>query len=415
MPHEPGELLAGRYRLDDRIASGGMGDVWLATDTVLGRRVAVKTLRADRAVDPQFQTRFEHEARAMAALHHPGIVDVYDFGRETGEDAYLVMAHVDGQPLSQRIAEQGRLTLADTLAVVAQVGRALQAVHDAGIVHRDVKPANMIIRPDGTVVLVDFGVARSSSSAALTGARDVIGTANYIAPEQVSKKPVGPAADVYALGAVAYHCLSGHPPFFGDNPVAVAMQHVIEEPPPLPDDVPPRVRGLVATALAKDPAARYPSAAAMAAAADAAASATPAGAEAVTLAFTPMRTGAGHRTQVLAVVAALSVLLAAGTALAIADPFGWFPGTPQPATSEPAAPSGTPSPARSPRPDGGNGTGGSTRKPTSPPRTTSRTPSPENSTTNPTSGTPTTTSARPPTTTEPTREEPSDPPPASGS
>ncbi|MCO8271248.1 serine/threonine protein kinase [Actinoplanes sp. TRM 88003] len=265
----PGEMIGDRYRLDDRIAAGGMGEVWRATDTVLGRDVAVKTLHADRAGDPGFQERFRHEARSMAALHHPGVADVYDFGETAdGTDAYIVMARIDGQPLTERIAERGRLTAAETMSVVAQAARALEAAHEAGIVHRDVKPSNLIIKDDGTVVLVDFGVARSAGSSTLTGAREVVGTAMYIAPEQVSKATTGPPADIYALGVVAYHCLAGHPPFTGDNPIAIAMQHLTETPPDLPEDVPPAVRAVVVRAMAKDPADRFPTAAAMAEAAD---------------------------------------------------------------------------------------------------------------------------------------------------
>lgn len=339
MAHEPGDVIAGRYRLDDRIATGGMGEVWRGTDTVLHRPVAIKTLRADRATDPQFQVRFRHEARAMAALHHPGIADVYDYG-DDGE-AYLVMARVDGQPLDERIAERGRLDSAETLAVVAQVGRALQAVHDAGIVHRDVKPGNLIVRPDRTVVLVDFGIARSAQSPALTGAREVVGTAHYIAPEQVARRPVGPPADLYALGAVAYHCLAGHPPFPGDDPLAVAMQHLRDVPPPLPAEVTPRARALVATALAKDPADRFPSAAAMAAAAEDTATTVPFPAPPRTVHVPqPTAPASRHRPVLLSVLAALFVLLIAGGVLAVADPFGWFPATPQPSasTSAPATP-----------------------------------------------------------------------------
>jgi hypothetical protein len=268
----PGQMLGDRYRLDDRIAAGGMGEVWRATDTVLGRDVAVKTLKGDRATDPGFQNRFRHEARAMAVLHHPGVADVYDYGQtsDDGGDAYIVMARVVGEPLNQLIADRGRLTAVETMSIVAQAGRALDAAHQAGIVHRDVKPSNLIVQPDGTVVLVDFGVARSAESAALTGAKEVVGTALYIAPEQVSKQTTGPPADVYALGVVAYHCLAGNPPFLGDNPIAVAMQHLQDPPPELPGDIPEPVRHLVMTALAKDPAERFASAAAMAESADAA-------------------------------------------------------------------------------------------------------------------------------------------------
>ncbi|HEY0535981.1 MAG TPA: serine/threonine-protein kinase [Actinoplanes sp.] len=264
-------MLGDRYRLDDRIAAGGMGEVWQATDTVLGRDVAVKTLKGDRATDPSFQNRFQHEARAMAVLHHPGVADVYDYGQTSdGGDAYIVMARVRGEPLNQLIASRGRLTPVETMSIVAQAARALEAAHQAGIVHRDVKPSNLIVEPDGTVVLVDFGVARSTQSAALTGAKEVVGTALYIAPEQVSKRTTGPPADVYALGAVAYHCLTGNPPFLGNNPIAVAMQHLQDQPPALAGDIPEPVRVLVTTALAKDPAQRFSSAAAMADAADAA-------------------------------------------------------------------------------------------------------------------------------------------------
>src|SRR5690348_15630778 len=179
------------------------------------------------------------------------------------------MTHIDGQPLTERIAEAGRLDPAATMSIVAQTARALSAAHGAGIIHRDVKPGNLITKPDGSVVLVDFGIARSANSATLTGVNDVVGTAQYIAPEQVSKQNIGPATDIYALGAVAYECLAGRPPFLGDNPVTVAMRHLNDDPPPLPADVPPPVRDLVATAMAKKPADRFPTAAAMADAADA--------------------------------------------------------------------------------------------------------------------------------------------------
>jgi serine/threonine-protein kinase len=272
-----------------------MGEVWRATDSLLGRGVAVKLLHTRRADDPGFQARFRHEARTMARLHHPGVADVYDYGETgKGDDAYIVMAHVDGQPLDRLIAETGRLDPDTTMSIVAQAARALHAAHAAGIVHRDVKPGNLIICSDGTVVLVDFGIARSAHSVTLTGADEVIGSARYIAPEQVTKDPTGPATDVYALGAVAYHCLAGHPPFLGDNPISVAMLHLHEDPPPLPADLPEPVRDLVTTAMAKSAADRFPSAAAMAEAATAAASTTSAGANAATAAAAPLAAGSGE-------------------------------------------------------------------------------------------------------------------------
>jgi serine/threonine-protein kinase len=260
--------LNGRYRLDHPLAAGGMGEVWRATDVVLGRTVAVKVLLPALLTDPEFGRRFEAEARMMASLRHPGIVDVFDYGEADlptgGKVAYLVMECVDGQPLSERLAA-GRLDQARTLAVVSQVARALHVAHRHGIVHRDVKPGNLLVETDGTVRLVDFGIARSTAVTAQT-AGQVVGTALYIAPEQAAGQPVSAATDVYALGAVAYHCLAGTPPYTGDNPVAVAARHIYDEPPPLPDDIDPRVRALVGRAMAKEPADRYPTAAAFAAA-----------------------------------------------------------------------------------------------------------------------------------------------------
>lgn len=251
-----------------------MGDVWRAVDTVLGRPVAVKALRSHLTADPTFGARFRIEARSIAALHHPGVVSVYDYG-EVDQDgslvmAYLVMAYVDGEPLSALIAAAGRLPPAQTMAIVAQVARALEAAHTAGIIHRDVKPDNLLIDSDGRVILVDFGVARASFAETLTAAGQVVGTARYMAPEQVAKQPLSSATDIYALGAVAYHCLAGHPPFTGDNAISVALNHLQDEPDPLPSSLPSSVRAVVKRAMAKDPARRYASAAAMANAADAA-------------------------------------------------------------------------------------------------------------------------------------------------
>jgi serine/threonine protein kinase len=271
-----GDVLGNRYRLDEPIATGGMGEVWRATDVVLGRPVAVKVLRPALLPDAAFDARFRAEARTLAALSHPNVVSVYDYGRSPvpeGDAAYLVMAHVDGRPLSDRIATTGGLPVGETLAVLAQAADALQAAHEHGVVHRDVKPANLVVRPDGTVVLVDFGVARSPELTSATTGNQVLGTALYMAPEQASGRQVSPATDIYALGAVGYHCLVGHPPFAGETPIEVALRHVSEEPPPLPSWVPPPVRTLIMRALAKDPADRFPDAAAFAAATRAAAAA----------------------------------------------------------------------------------------------------------------------------------------------
>jgi len=271
-----GSLLDNRYRLDERIATGGMGDVWRGTDVVLGRTIAVKVLRSAMLTDPEFAARFYGEARMMAAFRHPGVVEVYDYsaGDRNDEDncAYLVMAFVDGEPLSTRLKERGRLGVAETMSIVAQAAEALHAAHENGTVHRDVKPGNLIVKPNGTVILVDFGVARSAAVTSVTGLNAIVGTALYMAPEQVAKGNVTPATDVYALGAVAYHCLAGTPPFDGDNALQVALRHLEDDPEPLPETtVPPAVRELISRAMAKHPEDRFASAAEFAEAALAAA------------------------------------------------------------------------------------------------------------------------------------------------
>jgi serine/threonine-protein kinase len=302
----PGQTLAGRYRLDEQIATGGMGEVWRATDGVLGRTVAVKILRADRSVDASFGARFRAEARTLATLHHPGVVDVYDYGEISSgpgspQMAYLVMAYVDGEPLSHRMSTSGRLSPQATMSIVSQTADALHAAHAAGIVHRDVKPGNVLIDAEDRVILVDFGIAHTADTEGLTGVRDVLGTARYMAPEQATKQTLTPATDVYALGALAYECLAGTPPFPGNDVIAVAMAHVYDEPPALPADIPAAARDVVMTALAKDPASRYPTGAAMAmaarrAAADprtaASAAATTAPSTATTARFAPAESAA---------------------------------------------------------------------------------------------------------------------------
>ncbi|WP_433794011.1 serine/threonine-protein kinase [Actinoplanes sp. CA-252034] len=260
-----GSLLDNRYRLDDRVATGGMGDVWRGTDVVLGRTVAVKVLRTAMLEDPEFAARFYGEARMMAAFRHPGVVEVYDYASDGDYEgpekvAYLVMAFVEGDPLSSRVKE-GPIGVAETMAIVAQAADALHAAHENGIVHRDVKPGNLIVKPTGAVILVDFGVARSTAMTSVTGLNAIVGTALYMAPEQVAKGNLTPATDIYALGAVAYHCIAGRPPFDGDNALQVALRHLEDDPDPLPDHVPYEVRELISRAMAKQPADRFQSAA----------------------------------------------------------------------------------------------------------------------------------------------------------
>ncbi|HYN94892.1 MAG TPA: serine/threonine-protein kinase, partial [Pilimelia sp.] len=260
----PGVLLGNRYRLDERIAGGGMGDVWRGTDEVLGRTVAVKILLPALLEEPGFAERFRGEARTMATINHPGVVDVYDYGSDD-QVAFLVMEYVEGDALSRTLNRVRRLTPARTMALLAQAADALHAAHEKGIVHRDVKPGNLLVRPNGTLVLTDFGIARSAMAGQLTAAGSVLGTASYISPEQASGATATPASDVYALGVVAYQCLSGHRPFEGDNPLEIAMKHVREVPRPLPADIPPPVRAIVERSMAKDPAARWGTAATLAA------------------------------------------------------------------------------------------------------------------------------------------------------
>ncbi|MEU6023538.1 protein kinase [Micromonospora sp. NPDC048871] len=262
----PGVQLGNRYRLDERIASGGMGDVWRGTDQVLGRTVAVKSLLPALLDEPGFAERFRGEARTMATINHPGVVDVYDFGSDQ-QIAFLVMEYIEGDPLSATLSRVGRLTPARTMALVAQAADALHAAHVKGIVHRDVKPGNLLVRPNGTLVLTDFGIARSELVGQLTAAGSVLGTASYISPEQATGQVATPASDVYALGVVAYQCLAGRRPFEGDNPLDIAMRHVRETPRSLPSDIPPQVCALVERAMAKDPKDRWASAAMLAGAA----------------------------------------------------------------------------------------------------------------------------------------------------
>jgi serine/threonine-protein kinase len=250
-------LLAGRYRLTDRIAAGGMGEVWRGQDELLNRIVAVKLLPTGRAGDEAFLARFRAEARYAASLSHPGIARVYDYG-ESSEfgGAYLVMELVDGEPLSAVLARAGRLSAEATLDIVSQAARALDAAHQAGIVHRDIKPGNLIVAAGGTTKITDFGIAtaiRAAQAAHLTETGMVMGTAMYVSPEQATGAPVDNSSDIYSLGVVAYECLAGHPPFTAREPLAIAFAHKHEPVPALPPDVPGPVADLVYHMLAKTP------------------------------------------------------------------------------------------------------------------------------------------------------------------
>ena len=268
---------AERYRLDDRIATGGMGEVWRATDTLLARTVAVKLLKQEHADDAVFRSRFETEARHAAALRHPGVAQVFDFGGGDRSHApFLVMEYVDGEPLSALFRPGAPMEPAAAVDLLAGAGDAIGAAHAQGIVHRDVKPGNLMVTADHRVKITDFGIARAADGLALTRTGEVMGTPQYLSPEQAEGKPATPASDVYSLGAVAYECLVGRRPYVADSAVATALAHLREPVPELPDTVPPALAAVVRRAMAKDPAERYADGTAFAAAIRAAAlSSTP--------------------------------------------------------------------------------------------------------------------------------------------
>jgi len=258
-----GTILGARYTLTERIAVGGMGEVWAATDTVLDRTVAVKLLNHGLSQENDFVERFRAEARHTAALQHPNIATVFDYGEDDGT-AYLVMELVPGQPLSQIIAERAPLSAQETVAILIQAATALAAAHEGGVVHRDVKPANIMVTPDGTVKLTDFGISRAVDSVPLTQTGQVLGTAQYLSPEQALGQSATAASDIYALGVVGHEMLTGERPFDTGSVVSTALAHVNQPPPPLPDTVPVALRDVVDSALAKSPADRPASAAEMA-------------------------------------------------------------------------------------------------------------------------------------------------------
>jgi serine/threonine-protein kinase len=279
MTNDPGEtrrieppggedLLAGRYALLEKVGEGGAAEVYRARDTRLDRSVAVKLLRRQYTYDEASRRRFEVEARAAARLSHPNIVDVYDFGEAADGAMYLAMRFIEGRTLKELIARRGRLTPAEAIGIARQACAALQAAHTQGLIHRDVKPQNIMVDARGIAHLTDFGVVKALSGPALTQSGMTFGTAAYLSPEQATGEQVGPASDIYALGCVLYEMLSGDPPFTGDNPAVVAYKQVWEEPAPLHNvapEVPPSLESIVMRCLQKDPARRYPSADALAA------------------------------------------------------------------------------------------------------------------------------------------------------
>src|SRR5579872_4947148 len=258
-------LLGGRYVLDGVVGRGGMAEVYRARDIRLDRIVAIKTLRADLARDQIFQARFRREAQSAASLNHPNIVAVYDTGEDmtTGVPVpYIVMEFVDGRTVRDLLQEGHRLLPDRSLEIIDGVLRALDNSHQAGIVHRDIKPGNVMVTRNGDVKVMDFGIARamSDAQATMTQTAQVIGTAQYLSPEQARGERVDSRSDLYSTGCLLYELLTGRPPFTGDSPVAIAYQHVRENPVPpsrVDPDVPPWADAIVLKAMAKSPADRY--------------------------------------------------------------------------------------------------------------------------------------------------------------
>jgi serine/threonine-protein kinase len=245
-----------------------MGEVWQATDLVIGRIVAIKILKDEYLGDPGFLERFRAEARHAALVNHEGIANVFDYGEEDGS-AYLVMELVPGEALSTILERERVLSTDRVLDIVAQTASALHAAHSAGLVHRDIKPGNLLITPDGRVKITDFGIARIADQVPLTATGQVMGTVQYLSPEQASGRPASPTTDIYSLGIVAYEALAGRRPFTGESQVAIAMAQINEIAPDLPVTVAEPVRKLVFSCIAKNPADRPASAAHLARAAQA--------------------------------------------------------------------------------------------------------------------------------------------------
>jgi serine/threonine protein kinase len=260
---EAGQLYGGRYKLISRIAIGGMGEVWHAHDEVILRDVAIKILKQEYMGDPGFLERFRTEARHAAMVNHEGIANVYDYG-EDGGSAYLVMELVPGESLARILEVEKSLSDERVLDIIAQTARALYEAHEAGLVHRDVKPGNLLITPDGQLKITDFGIARVADQVGLTATGQVMGTVQYLSPEQATGKPATPSTDIYSLGIVAYEALAGKRPFTGESQMEIAMAQINKMPPALPETVDARVANLVMSCLAKKPNQRPESALALA-------------------------------------------------------------------------------------------------------------------------------------------------------
>ncbi len=255
-----GETIAGRYEVQELVGHGGMSSVYKARDALLERHVALKILHEQYSADDGFVERFKREARSVAQLQHPNIVTVIDRGEENGRQ-FIVFEYIEGENLKEHVVRKGRLDVRKALEIALEVARGLAFAHDQGLVHRDVKPQNILLNGDGRAKVTDFGIARTVDVDGMTQTGTVLGTSNYIAPEQASGNRVDAHSDVYALGVVLYELLAGEVPFPGESFVAVAMKHMHEPAPNLLDvrgDVPLRVAAAVDRALEKDPEQRFP-------------------------------------------------------------------------------------------------------------------------------------------------------------
>lgn len=260
-----GKQIAGRYSIVRRLGGGGMGVVYQALDTLLGRDVAVKVLRSHLSEDDAFRRRFAREGRSAASLSHPNIVQVYDVGETTEGVPYIVMEYVDGETLEHRIERRGALPETEAVDFAIQVASALAEAHRRGVVHRDIKPLNILVTADGRVKVADFGIARAATGATLVNTGTIVGSAHYVSPEQARGGFVDEKTDVYSLGVVLYEMLTGRTPFQGETAIAVALKH-LQEDVPLPSqgaDISHDTEAVVLRALEKDPMRRYPSAQAM--------------------------------------------------------------------------------------------------------------------------------------------------------
>ena len=257
-----GILLDNRYRIVDKIGVGGMADVYLGEDTLLGRQVAIKVLHANFANDDEFVTRFKREAQAAGKLNHPNIVNMYDVGFDQ-DLHYIIMEYVDGETLKEYITRHGRLSIDEAVKFTIAIAEGLEHAHTMGIVHCDIKPHNVIITRTGRVKVTDFGIARAMNATnTVMYTNSILGSAHYLSPEQASGKPVDGNTDIYSLGVVLYEMLTGRVPFEGETPIAVALKHVREKVAPptrYNPSIPPLLEAVVMKALSKNPADRFDS------------------------------------------------------------------------------------------------------------------------------------------------------------